>query len=260
MGERTSYAPGTFSWADLATTDPDGAKAFYGALFGWEGEDMPAGGGATYTMLRLAGRDAAALYRMRDEQREIGMPPTWLAYVTADDADAMAHRAAGLGATVMGEAFDVVDSGRMAIVRDPLGAMLALWQPKRNIGAGIVNEPGALCWNDLSTPDVEASRAFYAALFGWEIEAEGRGEGDYRAVFNDGRANGGMMRLQAPPGTPPYWSVYFAVADMDDGVARVRELGGRVLREPFDVPAGRFAVVQDPQGATFSLFAGELDP
>src|SRR3954468_5652257 len=105
MGERTEHAPGTFSWADLGTTDAEGAKAFYGGLFGWEAEDLPAGEGMTYTMLRQGGLEVAALYRRQQEDA----PPAWLSYVTVADADAAAGKAREAGAMVISEPFDVME-------------------------------------------------------------------------------------------------------------------------------------------------------
>jgi uncharacterized protein len=260
MGERTSYAPGTFSWVDLATTDVDAARGFYGALFGWESEDLPAGEDATYTMLRKDGHDVAAMYAMRSDQRAAGVPPHWLSYVTVADVDDVAARAAELGGTVLAEPFDVLDAGRMAPIADPHGAQLALWQPGRNIGAKLVNEPGSLCWNDLFTPAPEEAGGFYGALFGWTIERIEGAEPAYYTIRNAAASNGGVM--QAPPDQPgaPFWNAYFAIEDTDGAVATTEAAGGRVLMGPLDVPAGRIAVVMDPQGAAFSLFQGELDP
>src|SRR3712207_9590507 len=127
MGKRQSYEPGTFCWIDLATTDPAGAKAFYGELFGWKGEDMPAGEAGTYTMLRLDGDDIGGLYEMNAGQRERNVPPYWFSYVLVADADSIASRERELGGTVSGEAFDVLDSGRMAGVQDPTGAVRGAW-------------------------------------------------------------------------------------------------------------------------------------
>ncbi len=109
MGKRERYEPGTFCWVDLATTDPAGAKAFYGELFGWEVEDMPAGEGATYTMARLDGDYVCGLYEMDAAQREQGVAPHWFSYVSVESADAAVSRARELGGTVYGEAFDVLD-------------------------------------------------------------------------------------------------------------------------------------------------------
>ena len=255
MGERTSYTPGTFSWVDLNTDDQEGAKAFYSTLFGWEYEDVPIGDGSVYSMAKLDGHSVAALGPLQGE----GMPPHWNCYVTVEDADASAARARELGATLLAEPFDVFDAGRMAAFQDPQGAVLSVWQPKENIGAGLVNVPGALSWNDLLSPDVEASAAFYRDMFGWEItEVEGSG-GQYWSIVNEGRLNGGMMPL--PPGGHPAWNLYFGTEDAHATTARVGELGGGTVMGPIDVPNGtRFVVLRDPSNAVFSVAAGPMDP
>jgi predicted enzyme related to lactoylglutathione lyase len=260
MGERTSHRPGTFSWTDLSTTDEEAAKGFYSDLFGWQAEDMPVGEGITYTMMRIDGKDVAAVSRMRDDQREQGMPPFWTSYVTVEDADAVAARVTELGGTVMAEPFDVFDSGRMAVVHDPQGAVFALWQPRESIGAQLVNAPGALTLNQLNTSDPEAAKGFYSDLFGWEIELLAETDQPYWGIRNQGALNGGMMDL--PPGgeAPPHWLVYFATEDLDGTTRRIEEKGGGVVVAPMPVPAGRIAVVRDPQGAYFALWEGQLDP
>ena len=206
MGERTSYAPGTFSWVDLATTDVESARGFYGTLFGWESEDLPAGEEGSYTMLRKDRHDVAAMYPMRADQQAAGVPPHWLSYVTVADVDDVADRAAELGGTVLAEPFDVLDAGRMAPIADPQGAQLALWQPGRNIGATLVNAPGSLCWNDLFTPAPEEAGGFYGALFGWTIERIEGAEPAYYTIRNGAASYGGVM--QAPPDQPgaPFWN------------------------------------------------------
>src|SRR5215212_4062595 len=165
MGKRERYEPGTFCWVDLATTDPASAKAFYGELFGWEAEDMPAGEAGIYTMLHLNGDEVGALYELDADRRGQGIPSHWLSYVSVEDADATVARTRELGGTVFGEAFDVLDSGRRAIIQDPTGAVLAAWQPRAHIGASRVNDPGCLTWNELQSRDPEMAAAFYAGLF-----------------------------------------------------------------------------------------------
>src|SRR5438067_6959681 len=164
MGERTQYAPGTFCWADVATTDQEGAKAFYGALFGWEIEDLPAGDGVSYSMARIDGKPVAAISPQPEQQREAGVPPMWNSYVSVESADAAADRAKELGATVHAPPFDVMQAGRMAVIQDPQGAFFMVWQAGQNFGAELVNVPGALCWNELASPDLDASAAFYSGL------------------------------------------------------------------------------------------------
>jgi uncharacterized protein len=253
MGKRTRYAPGTFSWTDLGTTDAEGAKAFYRGLFGWDAEDVPAGE-APYTMLRVGGRDVAALYGRGDVQH-----PAWLSYVTVEDADATAQRAGDLGGQVLQETFDVFDSGRMALLQDPTGAVFAVWQPRESIGAALVNDAGAMCLNQLNTSDADGAREFYGELFGWRIEQVGDAETPYWGIYRGDRVNGGMMPL--PPGAPmpSHWLVYFGTDDLDGNSEKIGSEGGTVMVEPLDVPGGRILVAQDPQGAVFALVAGRFD-
>jgi uncharacterized protein len=254
MGERTSHPAGTFSWVDLNTDDQEASKAFYADLLGWQYNDIPIGDGQHYSMAQVDGHDVAAI---------TPMPPGtdvvhWNCYVTVDDVDATAARVKDLGGTLLAEPFDVFDSGRMAILQDPQGAVLCLWQPRAHIGAGIVNVPGALTWNDLMTPDVEGSAAFYRDLFGWTIEETPGSDGQYWSITNNGRSNGGIM--PAPSGGPTVWNLYFAVEDCDAAVARARELGAGDVLGPMDVPNGtRFAVLHDPQNAVFSVASGPMD-
>jgi uncharacterized protein len=261
MGKRERYELGTFCWVDLATTDPAGAKAFYGGLFGWEAEDMPAGEAGTYTMLRLHGDEVCALYEMDAARSEQGTPPHWFSYVSVEDADATASRARELGGTVYGEAFDVMDSGRMVIIQDPTGGVLAAWQPRAHIGAERVNDVGCFTWNELQSRDPETAASFYAALFGWETEPQKvDGKLVYVLIRNARHTNGGVMPITEQHGdAPPYWLTYFTVPSCDAAVEKVQELGGEVLAGPIDLGAGRIAVARDPQGAVFALFEGETD-
>jgi uncharacterized protein len=259
MGERTQHAPGTFSWTDLTTTDQDAAKAFYAALFGWEIEDLPVGEGVVYSMANVGGKSVAAISPQPQMLRDAGAPPTWNSYVTVADVDATAARAQELGANLLSPPFDVMTAGRMAVVQDPQGAVFMIWQPRDNIGAQLVNAPGALCWNELASPDLDASKAFYGDLFGWGANPfEGSPE-PYFVITNGERGNGGMRPLPQP-GVPPHWLVYFAVDDIDAALARVEELGGAKHAGPIDIGVAKIGIVADPQGAMFALYAGELEP
>jgi predicted enzyme related to lactoylglutathione lyase len=254
MGERTSYPPGTFSWVDLNTDDQEGSKAFYAGLLGWTYNDVPVEEGIHYSMAQVDGHDVAAISPMPPGTEVVH----WNCYVTVEDADATAARAKELGATLLAEPFDVFDSGRMAILQDPQGAILSIWQPREHIGAGLVNAPGALTWNDLISPDLEASAAFYRDLFGWQIEEIPGSDGQYWSIANGGRPNGGLMLM--PPGAHPAWNLYFAVEDVDAAVAKATELGGATVMGPMDIPNGtRLAVIRDPQNAVFSVAAGPMD-
>ncbi len=263
MGKRTAYAPGVFCWADLSTTDPDAAKRFYGELFGWQPEDMPAGDGMIYTMMRIDGDDVAAVARQQEAQQAAGVPPFWLSYVSVESADETAARAKELGGGVHVEPFDVLEAGRMALIADPSGAMLAAWEPREHIGASRVNDPGCLTWNEMATNDPEAAERFFSGLFGWEFEEVAADGGPrYWGIHHDGaaaRRNGGMRELGDGEPAPPHWMSYFTVESTDAAVDRARDLGANVLMEPMDIGAGRIGVLQDPQGAVFGVFAGDVD-
>ena len=258
MGERTSHAPGTFSSVDLATSDSDAAKSFYGALFGWQSEDMD-GAGGTYTIFRLDGKHVAGCFE--GAGGGAGVPPHWNSYVTVQDVDASVAKATELGGSVLMQAQDVAQIGRMAVIADPAGAGVALWEPRGMIGAELVNAPGAACWNDLGTTDLDAAMAFYGELFGWTFEEVPGVESRHR-IRNRETENGSLYLQGADErGVPPNWLVYFATADLQGSDARVTELGGQVVVDPLEVAAGgRVSVVTDPQGAAFGLFDGPLDP
>jgi uncharacterized protein len=251
MSERTSYEPGTPSWVDLATPDPDAAKRFYGELFGWEAVDPgPPEETGGYAMFQLRGKQIAGIGPLMSPEQ----PAVWSTYISTDDADAAAARAKEAGGQVIVEPMDVMDAGRMAFVMHPAGGAVGLWQPKRHTGAELVNEPGALAWNQLHTRDKAAATAFYGAVFGW-TGADFGGMG----VFNLGEAGiGGFADMPAgtPDEVPPFWMTVFGTADTDATAAKTAELGGQVASPPSDIPdVGRFAVLADPQGVYFGVIS-----
>jgi len=188
-----------------------------------------------------------------------GMPPNWASYITVEDADKTARVAVQNGATVVKEPFDVMDAGRMAVIADPTGAVFCLWQPKNHPGAGVVNEPGALCWNELFTNDVDRAGKFYINTIGWTTEAVDMGpSGTYKMFKKKGEEGnkGGMMPIGANmKGVPPHWLAYFAVKSCDASTKKASELGGKIMMPPRDIPdIGRFSVITDPAGAALALF------
>jgi predicted enzyme related to lactoylglutathione lyase len=257
MPTKTKHDHGTFSYVELGTTDAASAKKFYGGLFGWTFDDTPAGPDMTYTICKLGTETACALYKMGKEMQ--GVPPHWLSYVTVDDVDAITKKAVSNGGKAMKEPFDVMDYGRMSVLTDPTGATLALWQPKTHIGSTVMMEPGALCYNELYTTNVDAAGKFYVQTLGWKTESMDMGAmGTYTLFKRDGATSnvGGMMAM--PPnmkGVPSNWLAYFLVTDCDASAKKAGELGGKVMMPPMDIPKiGRFAVIQDPQGAVFAIF------
>jgi predicted enzyme related to lactoylglutathione lyase len=235
---------------DHATKDLASSNEFYSSLFGWvaddQGEDM-----GHYTLFKHDGRDAAGNMAVMAD----GQPCVWMSYISVNDADATLDVATSAGATVLVGPMDVSDIGRMAIVADPTGAAVGIWQPKTFIGAQVANEPGSLAWNELNTRDVAAAKAFYTTVFGWTAEDSDMGGMAYTEWKLGDRTVGGMMAMaeMVPAEVPAHWLAYFAVADTDATVAAATEAGATLLVAPMDIPAGRFAVLSDPEGAAFGV-------
>lgn len=273
MPERQGFPAGVPAWIDTDQPDAEGAATFYGSLFDWRFEDRAQAGTSPYLVAKLDGKEVAA----------VGIPlagapatPAWNTYIAVDDAELTAARVRELGGTVQLPAFDVGEAGRMAVCADPSGAAFRLWQPGSIKGAQAVNVPGAWNFSELNTDDIESATPFYAALFGWEVDAVVMGAMSGNMVRLPGyadfleRFDPGIRKRHADFGAPPgfsecvawilplqagaspHWSVSFAVADPDVVAARARELGGRVEVEPFDIPPVRSTVIRDPGGAQFT--------
>jgi predicted enzyme related to lactoylglutathione lyase len=254
MPEMTKHRAGTFCWCELSTTNIDSAKRFYASLFDWSFRDDPLPGGSSYTMLFLGGNEVAGMMRLRAEDTAAGVPPHWMPYVATDDADATAARVREAGGTIVAAPFDVMEFGRMLVAQDPEGAYFSAWQPKLHIGAKVVQDPGALLWMELHTRDVAAAERFYGRVFGWSAAPFGSGS-DY-VVFSLGAEGlGGAMPIAAERGPiPPHWMTYFCVQSAVASAARAAAIGGTVYVPPTDIQGvGTFAVIADPQGATFAV-------
>lgn len=258
MVDRSSFAPGAPCWADLTAPDLEAARRFYGAVLGWEFQDNGVEYGH-YTMCLWKGRPVAAL--MPPPPSAEGMPTAWNVYLTTDDVERSSAEVTKLGGELVLPPHEVPRAGTLAYGTDPQGAVFGLWQPGGHTGAALYAEPGAISWVELTTTDGEAADAFYQGLFGYEQRQEGDGDAfDYTAWRPAGGGDPVCGRwlatgpdALAPGRGGPFWSVYFAVADVDVTARQVAALGGRVEREPADTPFGRVCRVSDPAGAPFVL-------
>ncbi|MFZ4585773.1 MAG: VOC family protein [Acidimicrobiia bacterium] len=253
MPECTNHPAGTPSWMDLATTDLDGAKSFYATVFGWEFDAVYSGDELVYTNARTNGALVAGLMQIAPDTP---MQSCWRCYIAVDDADKTTRRAVELGATVLLEPMDVMDAGRTAVIADPTGAVIALWQAHEHLGFGVTNEPGAFCWADCMTTDTERAIDFYCALFGWEAHTRSGGPMPYTEFSCDGVAVAGLMTL--PPdalanGVAPYWGVYVAVADAEAALTTATNQGATTLWGPMGIAVGQMAGIMDPQGAVIAF-------
>jgi predicted enzyme related to lactoylglutathione lyase len=256
MSQMTTYQPGTPSWVDLGSPDLDASVEFYGALFDW---DVPESENAEQTGgYRQAMRSDKPVGGMMPLMQE-GQPPAWTTYISVDDADAIAAAVKEAGGTVMAEPMEVLDLGTMAIFADPTGAVFGIWQPGTFAGAGLVNEPGAIAWNELNTRDLAGAKEFYGAVFGWTFDDQDMGDaGTYTTIVLGERPVGGILDMAArgvPEEIPAHWQVYFGVEDTDATIEAAKQAGGGVMLEPVDIPAGRFSILTDPHGASFAVIA-----
>ncbi|MFG2194860.1 VOC family protein [Streptomyces sp. NPDC048639] len=238
-------------WAELATSDPDGAAAFYGSLLGWRAEPDPRPEAGGYTILLLDDDPVAGLTPVQEEGQQAG----WTMAIAVADADETAGDIRKGAGSVLVEPGDVFDMGRFAVAADPTGAVFSLWQARTFRGAARLNEPGTLCWVELATRDTDAAKAFYPSVFGWSTEGE-----EYVHWGAGGINFGGMVEMDEryPAHLPPHWTLYFAVLNVDAAVNTATRLGGRVGYPAMDIPGtGRVAGLFDPQGGMFAVYTPE---
>jgi len=245
---RTSPWPaGVPCWADLMSPDVEAAREFYGRVIGWDFQDTGDDYGGY--VIAAIGPSAAAGIGPAPE----GIPSTWTMYFASDDVDKTAASVTENGGTIMMPPGDVGDLGRMFVGADPTGAAFGVWQAGTNIGAEVVNEPGGITWEDLRSPEPDAAREFYGAVFGHTFSALPDAGPDYTTFHRPGDEAplGGMGGMMGAAGAPAHWILYFAVADTDASVAAAESGGGTIVAPTFDTPYGRMAGITDPAGAMF---------
>lgn len=260
ISERSGYNPGEFCWVDLSTDDVDAAVAFYSDLMGWEAQSAgsvdEAGG---YGFFLYKGKMVAGYGPTQSGQQ----PPAWSGYVAVADADATVARIQEAGGTVLMGPIDLpMDAGRMAVAQDAEGAFVNVLQMGAGSqGAQLVNEVGAWTWNNLSTRDLDKAAKFYGHVFGWRAERTPGAPPDLPYLmwhvegqhWDEGLAGISVMGADTPPGAPPHWMIYLAVADADEAVEKTSNGGGQVLVPAIRIPVGTMAVLTDPRGASFAI-------
>jgi predicted enzyme related to lactoylglutathione lyase len=246
-----TYAPGTPIWIDHTSKDVAASAKFYGQLFGWQAQDLGEQAGH-YTMFTQGGKQVAATTPPMSPET----PSVWTTYISSEDVEETARKVEAAGGKTLMAPMQVMDQGSMAVFMDPAGAAFAVWQPAAMTGAGLVNKPVSLSWNELATRDMAKAKDFYPKVFGWGVKSNPMPDGsEYVEWQINGRSIAGGMQMGSmfPPDVPAHWLVYFAVANTDETVKREQELGGKVIRPAMDIPQGRMAVLSDPQGAPFAV-------
>ncbi len=261
MSRRDDYPAGVPCFVDTLTADVEAAKAFYGGIFGWEFAGpgpMPGDPPGEYFVAQVAGDDVAGV-GTKPTQSADGMPPGWNTHVAVKSADATAAAATAAGGSVLLAPFDAPPAGRMAVIADPAGGVLCVWEAGDRAGAARVNEPSAWAMSLLTTPDPEGAKAFYAELFGWEADEFGPSLWLFRLPgYVGGEPHQPVPRdviaaLTAGESAPAAWTVDFWIADTEAAAAAAAGLGGSVVAEPFDEAGFRRAFLTAPDGAAFSV-------
>ncbi|MGI8809327.1 MAG: VOC family protein [Acidimicrobiales bacterium] len=254
MPTRETAPTGAPCWVDLTTSDVDGARSFYGQLFGWEAEEANEEFGGYFNFTKDGVHVAGGMSSMPDA----GMPDVWSVYLATDDARKAVDAVKANGGQVIADAMDVEDLGTMAVVTDSGGAAIGIWQPGLHEGFGLIRDAGTPAWFELLTRDYEGAVAFYETVFGWKTQTMGDTPDFRYTVAVDGEEQlAGVMDASGflPQGVPNHWSVYFAADDADAMLAQVVALGGTVDTPAEDTPYGRLATAADPTGARFKIVA-----
>jgi uncharacterized protein len=245
------WAAGTPCWSDLGVGDVDRAVAFYTDLLGWEFTGDEAVG--DYRRARVHGRQVAGIGgKMSPDDAA-----QWFVTIASDDVDATAAAIEPAGGTVQMPPTDIEGLGRMLLAVDPQGAVFGVWQDIAQGGYMVVNEPGAVCWNEVHAADAAPLREFYPAVFGYSLSTFGDPSEPYTTMSLTEQSERPVAGVFAPPtmapDAPAYWLTWFAVPSADGAVATVREHCGQVLMEPYDSPFGRSAMVTGPEGELFGV-------
>lgn len=257
MPTRNTAPLGSPCWADLWTSDVEGSRKFYSALFGWEAQEpSPEFGG--YSMFTRNGIPTAGAMGPTDDTPA---NDTWKIYLDTDDIAKTLEVAAAELSQVIQADMAVADLGTQAVLVDPTGAHLGTWEPGTFPGFTVLNEHGAPSWFELQTRDHSAAVAFYRKVFRWETNTVGDSDEFRYTTMREPDGDGelaGIMDASGflPDGVPSHWSIYWEVDDIDATIAKLTALGGSVVAGAQDTPYGRTATVGDPAGAMFKLRTG----
>ncbi len=243
--------PSRFVWHDMMTTDAERSARFYCSLFGWQFDERVMQG-SVYRMILAGPGPIGGIIE------EKGIPfPNWLPYIAVDDVDTTAKKITANGGKVCVGPMEIPNTGRLAIVNDPLGAWFAIYKGNAESAGADPDQPvpGRICWNELLSTDAEAAQRFYSAVFGWQPQPKDMGPyGLYRIqMLGDKQAAGLMQNPQN--GAPSAWLSYFLTMHLQGDTELAKSLGGTPLMENAPIPGlGAFSMLKDPTGAVFALF------
>jgi predicted enzyme related to lactoylglutathione lyase len=246
MSTGVQTATGKFVWHDNTSTNVEKAKTFYTELFGWDTEIFKPGE-IDYTMIKAGGQNHGGFGAAQG-----GAPSAWLGHVLVTDVDETVLRAEGAGGKLIAAPMDIPDVGRMAVIADPQGAVIAAFASAGDPPAG----EGTFVWDELTTTDVAGAKSFYKEVFGWTSKDSPMGDMTYTIFQRAGDIDtAGCMERPAGVDAPPHWTPYIATPDVDETVTKAKGLDATIIQDATDIPnMGRFAIIQDPTGAVFGIW------
>jgi uncharacterized protein len=200
--------PGAPIWVDIFTSNPDTARAFYCQLFGWEADEGAEEFGGYFNFTKDGKRVAGGM----KNDGAMGAPDLWTTYLASSDADATVAAVEASGGQTVVPVGDVGDLGRFAVVADPGGAGVGVWEGRGHTGFEVIGESGAPNWFELHTREYDASLAFYRDAFGWVLfTAVDTPEFRYTTHSGPDQQYAGIIDASQwrPEGSPAEWFVYF---------------------------------------------------
>jgi hypothetical protein len=242
------HIPGKVVWHDLLTDDVESARHFYGELFGWKFESPTLGQNSAYTLITLNGSRIGGMIDATKIRADVDLTQ-WVSILSVDDVDAATEFVRTSGGTVFTEPTDLTDRGRISVVADSQGALVALLRTEGGDPTDQEPQIGGFLWDELWTDDPNQSIEFFSELVDYEdntVAIEGE---DYRYLSSAGQPRVGI-RKNPLPGLTPTWVTFIRVEDPAAITARVEELGGKVFVEAQTNPiGGQVAIIADPAGA-----------
>ncbi|WP_209370506.1 VOC family protein [Brevibacterium renqingii] len=238
-------------WIDYTCHEFESTTNFYSQIFGWEFNDQGPDFGH-YNMITKDGVTIGGAMRAlnMDGTPNPMIPATWTTYLHTEDISDVYAKALEAGAAPVAEPMAVGPLGQMAVITDPTGAGVGMWQPGEFSGFDTPLTPGTPVWFELITVNYSAANEFYGHVFSFEITPMGDFPYSTHGAGDDAVAGICDAREWVQNS---YWRTYFNVEHADAAASKVTELGGKVLDGPEDSPYGRIVTVTDPEGATFQL-------
>jgi predicted enzyme related to lactoylglutathione lyase len=248
--------PGKFVWADLVTDDVPAARTFYTDLFGWTFQTI-----GTYTVMANLERPICGLFQ-RPRPKEGSAQPRWFGYISMSSVSRTERTVTKLGGRVLFPAQEFPKRGEQAVFADPEGAVFGVVKSSSGDPEDMLAEPGDWIWIQLLSRDAQKAAEFYHSIAGYEIVGNTSSNrlSDF-VLTSEGYARATIRTIpSANTQVQPTWLPFVRVKNVEESLARAKQLGGKVLIEPKpELFEGKVAVIADPTGAALGVLDWSQD-